>query len=158
MQFTVIDDASFIFPAPAFAANQPKGSIKQLLGRYGLPTDFVHLHMQITLIETGMGDVTFPGNEPDNSWLIARLAAIGLSANDVTHVVLSHGHPDQIGGCSENGEPCFRNATYLMPANELKFWTQKPGTEENFANFMLSVGGAKLELVRKMIKAYQDGD
>lgn len=167
MKITVLDDASFIFPAPAFAANQPEGSIDALLSRYGLPTDFVNLHMQVTLVEngtakvlldTGMGDVTFPENPVDNGRLSASLAAVGLTADDITHVVLSHGHPDHVGGVSENGVPCFKNATYLMPPSELEFWTQKPSEEASFFNFMLAVGSAKLDPVRSMIKTYGDGD
>ena len=167
MQVTVIDDARFTFPAPAFAANQPEGTIGPFLGRFGLPGDFVSLHMQVTVIEhgdhkilldTGMGNVTFPENQPDNGRLAAGLAAIGISADDITTVVISHGHPDHIGGCSKDGEPVFKNAAYYMPPDELDFWTQKPGAEESFPNFMLGVGNAMLEPVRALIKPYSDGD
>ena len=167
MRVTVIDDARFTFPAPAFAANQPEGTIGPFLDRFGLPTDFASLHMQVTLIEngankilldTGMGDTTFPQNPVDNGRLAAGLATISIAPEDITAVILSHGHPDHIGSCSKNGEPTFKNATYFMPPNELEFWTQKPGTEQNFPNFMLGVGNAQLEPVRQLIKPYADGD
>ena len=167
MRVCVIDDARFTFPAEAFAANQPEGTVEPFLDRFGLPTDFVSLHMQVTLIEngphkvlidTGMGDVTFPGNEIDNGRLAAGMAALGLKPNDITAVIISHGHPDHIGSCSKNGKPVFKNATYYMPPNELEFWTQTPGPEEDFANFMLSVGNAQLEPIRDLIKPYADGD
>lgn len=167
MQVTVIDDARFTFPASAFAANQPEGKIGSFLGRFGLPGDFVSLHMQVMVIElgdhkvlldTGMGDVTFPENQPDNGRLAAGLAAIGISPDDITRVVISHGHPDHIGGCSKDGEPIFKNAVYYMPPDELEFWTQTPGAEENFPNFMLGVGNAMLEPVRALTKSYGDGD
>lgn len=167
MKVTVIDDARFTFPAPAFAANQPEGTIGPFLNRYGLPQDFASLHMQVTYIEagnhkvlldTGMGDVTFPENKPDNGRLIAGLETIGVSPDDITAVVLSHGHPDHIGSCSKDGVPVFMNATYFIAPNELEFWTQKPGAEQNFLNFMLGIGNAQLEPVRKLIKPYKDGD
>ncbi len=167
MRVSIIDDALFTFPAPAFATNQPGGSIDAFLGRFGLPTDFVTLHMQVTLvqhagntvlIDTGMGDVTFPGNDPDNGRLIASLAAIGVVPGDVTHVILSHGHPDHIGACAKDGKPMFPNASYHLPPAELEFWTQKPGEEANFGNFMLGVGNAQLEPVRALIQPYGDGD
>ena len=167
MRVTVIDDARFTFPAPAFAANQPEGTVGPFLDRFGLPTDFVSLHMQITFIEsgdrkilldTGMGDVTFPGNPADNGRLLAGLAAIGVAPDDITTVILSHGHPDHIGSCSKDGVPHFKNASYHLPPNELEFWTQKPGTEQNFPNFMLSVGNAQLEPVRDLIRPYGDDD
>lgn len=167
LKLTVIDDARFTFPAPAFAANKPEGTVGPFLASFGLPTDFVSLHMQVTLIEngnkkilldTGMGHVTFPQNPEDNGRLKAGLAAISIAPKDITDVILSHGHPDHIGSCSVNGAPAFKNATYYMPPNELEFWTQKPGTEANFANFMLGVGNAQLEPIRKLIKPYGDGD
>ncbi len=167
MTVTMIDDASFTFPAPAFAANQPEGSVEAFLGRFGLPTDFVTLHMQVTLIQsggatvlidTGMGDVTFPGNPVDNGRLLKSLAAIGVAPEDVTHVILSHGHPDHIGACALGGKPTFSNAAYYLSPKELEFWTQKPGPEANFPNFMLGVGNAQLEPVRERIRPYGDGD
>jgi glyoxylase-like metal-dependent hydrolase (beta-lactamase superfamily II) len=167
MRLTVIDDARFTFPSAAFAANQPEGTIVPFLERFGLPSDFVSLHMQVALVEsgsrkvlldTGMGDVTFPGNEPDNGRLASGLASIGVSREEITDVVLSHGHPDHIGSCSRDGAPMFKNAVYHMPPDELEFWTQKPGEEANFPNFMLGVGNAQLEPVRGLIQPYKAGD
>jgi len=167
MRVTVIDDARFTFPAPAFAANRPEGSAESFLTKFGLPTETVSLHMQVTYIEsgahkvlldTGMGDVTFPGNEADNGRLLDGLRAINVSPDDITMVILSHGHPDHIGSCSKNGAPIFKNADYFLPPNELEFWSQKPGEEQNFMNFMLSVGNAQLDPIRSLIKPYAAGD
>lgn len=167
MRITIIDDARFTFPAAAFATNQPKVVVGKFLESFGLPNDVVSLHMQTTLVEsgphkllldTGMGDVTFPGNAPDNGRLASGLRAIGVTQEQITAVAISHGHPDHIGGCSLNGEPCFKNATYFMPPNEFEFWTQKPGPEKNFPNFMLTVGNEKLGPIANMIKPYGEGD
>ncbi|MGH1480619.1 MAG: MBL fold metallo-hydrolase [Geminicoccales bacterium] len=167
MRITVIDDARFTLPAPAFAANQPEGEIGSFLNRFGLPVDFVSLHMQVTLIEhgdqkvlldTGLGKITFPENQPDNGRLAAGLNAIGVAPEDITDVIISHGHPDHIGSCSKDGAPVFKNAVHHMAPQELEFWTQKPGDEANFTNFMLSVGNAQLEPIRELIRPYADGD
>ncbi len=167
MRITIIDDARFTFPAPMFAMNQPEGSMAKFLANYGLPTDTVSAHMQITLVETGghkvlldagMGDITFPGNDPDNGRLLAGLASIGVTPDDITDVIISHGHPDHIGGCTLDGQPCFPNATYHIPPDELEFWTQKPGDEQNFMNTMIAVGNAKLSPLQGLIKTYGDGD
>jgi len=167
MQVTIIDDARFTFPAVAFADNQPEGTVEPFLAAYGLPSESVSLHMQITYIEhgphkilldTGMGDVTFPGNAPDNGRLLAGLATIGVSPDDITAVILSHGHPDHIGSCSRNGAPLFKNASYHMPPDEMEFWTQRPGDDESFMNVMLAVANAQLEPVRSLMQPYRDGD
>lgn len=167
MRVAIIDDAKFTFPAAAFAANQPEGAVVPFLEKFGLPTDTVSLHMQITyvesgsnkiLLDTGMGDITFPGNEADNGRLLEGLQVIGVSPEDITTVILSHGHPDHIGGCSKDGAPLFKNASYHLPPSELEFWTQEPGDEQNFMNFMLAVGNAQLEPVRPLIQPYAAGD
>jgi glyoxylase-like metal-dependent hydrolase (beta-lactamase superfamily II) len=167
MKVAIIDDARFTFPAPMFAANQPEGAIVPFLEKYGLPTETVSLHMQITFVETGphkvlldtgMGDITFPSNEADNGRLLAGLKTVGVSPEDITDVILSHGHPDHIGSCSTNGEPLFKNARYHLPPNELEFWTQTPGDEQSFMNMMLAVGTAQLEPVRSLIHPYAADD
>jgi glyoxylase-like metal-dependent hydrolase (beta-lactamase superfamily II) len=38
-------------------------------------------------------------------------------------VVLSHGHPDHIGGLIEEGKPLFRNARYVIGDVEYDFWS-----------------------------------
>ena len=167
MTVSVIDDGRFTFPAPAFAANQPEGAIGDFLGGYGQPRDFVTAQCHVTLVETsgrkvlldtGFGDITFPDNPVDNGRLFPGLAGLGHSADDITDVVISHGHPDHIGGCAFDGTPAFKNATYHIAPSELEFWTQKPGEEQNFTNMMLAAGNAKLLPLEGRTKAYKDGD
>lgn len=167
MTLTVIDDARFTFPAPMFAINQPEGAAGALLSRYGLPEETVSLHLQITLVEvgdrkvlldTGLGDVVFPGNPPDGGRMFAGLAAIGVDPDTITDVILSHGHPDHLGAVSMDGVPCFRNATYHIAPEELEFWSQKPGDEQDFFNLMLGVANQKLAPLEGMIQPYADGE
>lgn len=167
MRVTVIDDARMTLPAAMFGADQPDGAVGSLLQSYGLPADMASLHMQVTLVEsgphkvlldTGMGDFSLPDNPQDNGRLLAGLAAVGVSADDISAVIISHGHPDHIGGCSSNGEPVFKNAHYYISPDEREFWTQKPGDEQNFMNMMLAVGLAQLEPVRDLIRPYHDED
>lgn len=167
LRVTVIDDARVTFPSATFAADQPAGTIGRYLSEYGLSQNFTSLHMQVVLVEngphkvlldTGMGVVTLPENEPDNGRLLAGLAAVGVSADDITSVIISHGHPDHIGSCSNDGEPVFRNATYFISPDELEFWTQQPGTEQNLMNLMLAVGSSQLLPVRERIQPYKGGE
>lgn len=63
-------------------------------------------------------DVDFlPGASLDDG-----LAEQGLTADDVTHVVLTHLHPDHVNGIArEQGRamrPRFRNATHLVPGDD----------------------------------------
>jgi len=167
MKISVIDDARFTFPAPMFAVNRPEGTVAPFLEGFGLPQDTVSLHMQLTLVETagrkvlldtGMGDITFPQNPVDNGRLFAGLAVLGVAPGDITDVIISHGHPDHIGACSVDGVPSFPNAAYHIPPEELEFWTQRPGDTQDFLNLMIGIGNAKLEPVRALTRPYKDGD
>ncbi len=55
--------------------------------------------------------------------MISALEASGYKADDVSLVVLSHFHPDHIGGLMEDGKPAFANARYAAGQREFDFWT-----------------------------------
>ncbi|MFN3658656.1 MAG: MBL fold metallo-hydrolase [Pseudolabrys sp.] len=60
----------------------------------------------------------------------ARLAQNGYKPEDVDVVVLTHGHPDHIGGLVEGGKPVFPNARYVFGAAEYDFWQKNVGVRE----------------------------
>ena len=167
MRITVIDDLLFTVPTAIFGANQPEGSVDSLFARYGLPQEFSNVQAQVVLVEsgdakvlidTGMGDITLPNSTPDNGRLFAGLTAVGISPEDITHVLLTHGHYDHLGGVSQNGTPCFPNAEHFMAESELEYWTAAPGTEANFENLMIGYANDKLAAVKDMIQTINDGD
>ncbi|MGO4906978.1 MBL fold metallo-hydrolase [Pseudorhodobacter sp. W20_MBD10_FR17] len=167
MRLTVIDDLLFTVPTAIFGANQPAGSVDKLFAKYGLPQEFANMQAQVLLVETGdakvlidtgMGDITLPDSTPDNGRLFAGLKAVGVAPEDITHVFLTHGHYDHLGGVSQNGKPCFPNAAHFMPESELAYWTAAPGTEANFENLMIGYANDKLAPVKDMIKTVKDGD
>jgi glyoxylase-like metal-dependent hydrolase (beta-lactamase superfamily II) len=60
----------------------------------------------------------------------ARLAAAGYKPEDVDLIVLTHGHPDHIGGLTEGGKPVFPNASYVFGAAEFDFWKRGENVRE----------------------------
>ena len=53
----------------------------------------------------------------------AGLANAGVRPGDIDVVVLSHAHPDHIGGLTEeSGQPAFPNARILVSRREYEFW------------------------------------
>jgi glyoxylase-like metal-dependent hydrolase (beta-lactamase superfamily II) len=64
---------------------------------------------------------------PTTGKLIPNLQAEGIAPKDIDTVILTHGHPDHIGGTvNTEGEPAFSNARYVMWKDEWEFWTTAP--------------------------------
>ncbi len=75
----------------------------------------------LIVIDTGFGvhapDGMNAGHMPE------ELAALGISAADVSHVVFTHMHPDHIlGSIDADDSPFFANATHWTLAREVDHW------------------------------------
>ncbi len=57
--------------------------------------------------------------------LKASLAAINISANQVTDVLLTHLHPDHVGGMLQDGKAVFNNAKVHVHQADIDFWTDQ---------------------------------
>ena len=74
------------------------------------------------LIDAGMGAIEMMG--PGFGRMTAGLAAAGVSADDIDTVLVTHMHPDHIGGLlGEGGAPAFANAEIVIAEAEAGFWT-----------------------------------
>ena len=62
--------------------------------------------------------------------LASRMALLGHKPEDIDVVVLTHGHPDHIGGLVDGGKPVYPNARYVFGAAEYNFWKKNEGVRE----------------------------
>jgi glyoxylase-like metal-dependent hydrolase (beta-lactamase superfamily II) len=90
-----------------------------------IPT-LVNTGKQLVLFDTGNGALQrehepLRGRLPDGG-LVERMRQAGYRPEDVDIVVITHGHPDHIGGLMEGGRPVFPNARYVFGAAEFDFW------------------------------------
>jgi glyoxylase-like metal-dependent hydrolase (beta-lactamase superfamily II) len=74
------------------------------------------------LIDTGLGRQAEVVSAPAGR-MLKSLESAGMSPGDVDVVVLSHAHPDHIGGLLHNGQLTFPDARHVMSRIEWEYWT-----------------------------------
>jgi glyoxylase-like metal-dependent hydrolase (beta-lactamase superfamily II) len=98
-----------------------------------IPT-IVNTGKQLILFDTGNGALRREHEQLRNrsvdGHLVERLGQAGYKPGDVDVVVITHGHPDHIGGLTEGGKPVFANARYVFGATEFDFWKRGENVRE----------------------------
>ena len=115
-------------PHPMFGADQRAAAVERLLLANRLPpTRFEHSYTP-TIVNTGRELVLFdtgngaPRREAGLGMLRARLEQAGHAPDDIDVIVITHCHPDHIGGLFEDAAPAFPNARYVFGEVEFDFW------------------------------------
>ncbi|WP_425088368.1 MBL fold metallo-hydrolase [Stappia sp.] len=111
-------------PHPIFGQNQEADAVAALMEENFLPptrTEFVFTPVvvntgsELVLFDTGLGG--------DAGSLTQQLAAAGYTPEQIDIVVITHMHPDHIGGLMTSGTPTFPNARYVTGQAEYDFWS-----------------------------------
>lgn len=152
---------------PQFAkkrfSNAPRQPLEQLLGRYRLrlESDYVSPYPVLVvntgetrvLIDTGAGRVF-----SETGRLVFNLASENIAPEDIDIVILTHGHPDHIGGIVDrNGKLAFPNARYVMWKDEWEFWVPEPDAsrlmhEEPVKQILISCARDNLPRIRSRLE------
>ncbi|GAB4547864.1 MAG: MBL fold metallo-hydrolase [Ruegeria sp.] len=87
-----------------------------------IPADKAQFFFTPTLVNTGTEMILFDTGLGQGG-IQKALADVGVSPDDIDVVVLTHMHPDHIGGMTTNDAPTFANARYVTAATEYDFWS-----------------------------------
>lgn len=117
-------------PHPIFAGDKDKSEVDALMMENDLPTDKVTFYFHPTVINTGNEVILFDAGNAQNPQspvgnTAMRLKESGIDPDQVDIVVLTHFHPDHIGGLVTNGEPVYKNARYVAGSAEYNFWSSQ---------------------------------
>ncbi len=131
-EITVVSDSEAFIdgPFPIIGKNADEADVRALMRtsllpetRYqpGFSPTIINTGKEVVLFDTGNGSNGFV-SRPAGGWLAAELEPAGFKREDIDIVVLSHGHPDHVGGLIENGQPLFPKARYIIGAVEYDYW------------------------------------
>ncbi|MEM9471267.1 MAG: MBL fold metallo-hydrolase [Pseudomonadota bacterium] len=124
----IVSDGHLELPVSMILGRVPESERAAFLAANNLPDDRVRSSLNLTLYRDGERTVLFdvgsgPNFMPSAGKLGEALEAAGIAAEDVTHVVFTHAHPDHIWGVLDDFDDLsFGNAEYLMSAAEWDYW------------------------------------
>ena len=152
-QVTVIRDGVASIGLDTLAANADPAEVGDLLADNGFPTGQQPNNFKQLLVNTGSDLVLFDtGRGAADSQLLPTLQLIGVEPGDITQVMITHWHPDHIGGAVADGAPAFPNATYYMAQAE---WDLLNAPD---ANQGLQGALSSLQPIADGLELYNDGD
>jgi glyoxylase-like metal-dependent hydrolase (beta-lactamase superfamily II) len=129
-EVTTIRDGAIALdgPHPIFGEDVDAAEVKALAEASLLPPDRMVIGFSPVVVNTGVEVVLFDsgngaGRRPDAGQLASMLGTAGFQPDQIDVVVLTHFHPDHIGGLMEEGAPLFPNARYVTSAVEYDFWS-----------------------------------
>lgn len=120
-----------VFPLPAdqlLIADRP-GVVEPLLQKAGLPAApettvnafLIEVGGRRILVDTGSGALL----GPSLGGLAASLKAAGYAPDQIDEILITHLHPDHVGGLTADGGAVFPNATVRVDKADADYWLDK---------------------------------
>ena len=151
-----LSDGSLDYPLKNFFANVAQPEVENALRQHNLPIDYIttpytylHIdtHQHQVLVDMGAGNLGLRTGK-----LLQSMQAGGISPAEIDTVVITHAHPDHVGGTlDENGKLNFPNATYYISKTEWDFWFSEEARKKTPESFV-TIARQNLEPIRSQVK------
>jgi glyoxylase-like metal-dependent hydrolase (beta-lactamase superfamily II) len=137
LDLIALRDGRYVTPNDGtdFGSKAGPAAVSRLLAAAGQATDRITLDVDallvrapghLVLIDTGLGPA-------DHGVLMRSLAIVGISPGQITDVLITHAHPDHIGGLlAADGRSAFPTAVIRMSASEWD-WMQRQAETRKLA-------------------------
>jgi glyoxylase-like metal-dependent hydrolase (beta-lactamase superfamily II) len=117
-------------PHPTFGQDQTVEAVSELAEANFLPPTQYENGFTPVLVNTGSALVLFDSGNPATrrpgaGRLTEVLATAGYEPDQIDIVVLTHMHPDHIGGLMAKGAATYPNARYIAGDTEYDFWSKE---------------------------------
>jgi glyoxylase-like metal-dependent hydrolase (beta-lactamase superfamily II) len=142
-----VSDGALNYPPESLFSTVPLERVEEALRHLDLPTSqvttpytclYIDTEEHRVLVDTGAGDLgahaadVFPGLDHSTSvtgLLLENLRATGIEPSDIDTVIITHAHPDHVGGTlDETGRLVFSDAHYFISQDEWDFWNSELAT------------------------------
>jgi glyoxylase-like metal-dependent hydrolase (beta-lactamase superfamily II) len=130
LECIAINDGDTSYRAADYVVNAPREQVEQALLAHGdqpddIPSPYsgllIRTDSHLVLIDTGAGNLT-----PTVGKLLGNLRRAGIEPEEIDTVILTHGHPDHIGGTvGTDGRLVFPNARHVTFRSEWEYWTDE---------------------------------
>lgn len=129
-KLTVVSDGYFQLPTSGLGVNAPAEDVQSFLQQHFLSPDMGYSHTNHLVIELGEAVVMVDVGSgarfmPTAGQLMRNMEQAGIDPASITHVVMTHAHPDHIWGVRDDfDEAILPDAAYFLGEAEHVHWSQ----------------------------------